>query len=143
MVCFSAVFFLYALFYKRLLKIDEIDNYAKITLFIISYFGARLLLDYSSVPGGEWVENPFLGNLLAPAFSIVGSHVLDSWIYFLILLIFCSIKKKTIPKVFLLAIYSILFVTIVIGFLPKNNSASQQQKKYPTKAPAQKPCVRK
>ena len=107
LVCFSAVFFLYALFYKRLLKIDEIDNYAKITLFIISYFGARLLLDYSSVPGGEWVENPFLGNLLAPAFSIVGSHVLDSWIYFLILLIFCSIKKKTIPKVFLLAIYSI------------------------------------
>ena len=130
LVCFSAVFFLYALFYKRLLKIDEIDNYAKITLFIISYFGARLLLDYSSVPGGEWVENPFLGNLLAPAFSIVGSHVLDSWIYFLILLIFCSIKKKTIPKVFLLAIYSILFVTIAIGFLPKNNSASQQQIKF-------------
>ena len=127
LVCFSAVFFLYALFYKRFLKIDEIDNYAKITLFIISYFGARLLLDYSSVPGGEWVENPFLGNLLAPAFSVLGSHILDSWVYFLILLIFCSIKKKTIPKVFGVVIFSILCVTIAIGFLHKNNSASQQQ----------------
>ena len=127
LVCFGVAIFLCSSFLKK--EIWQ-NDYLKITLFIISYFAARLLLDYSSVPGGEWTENIFLGNLLAPAFSIVGSHVLDSWIYFLILVVFLGIKKKTIPKVFLLAIFSIFAMITTTGFFHKNISTNQQQIKF-------------
>ena len=125
LVCFGAIFFLFALFSKK-----EVENYSKITIYTISYFATRLLLDHSYIPGGEWVENPFLGNLLAPAFSIVGSHVLDNWIYFLILVIFCTVQKKNIPKTFLVAIFFIFLVIVTTVFFHKNISNDQQQIKF-------------
>ncbi len=129
LVCFGATFFILrrttALFFKK-----KIATYSKITIYIISYFAARLLLDISYVPGGEWVENPFLGNLLAPSFLVLGSHILDSWVYFLTLVVLFSVQKKTLPKAFLLAIFFIVLVIAVTGFFYKNTSASQQQIKF-------------
>ena len=45
-------------------------------------------------------------------------------------MVFLGIKKKTIPKVFLLAIFSILAMITTTGFFHKNISTNQQQIKF-------------
>lgn len=104
----------YWLIFKLFSKIGLLTHiYSKLTVYIIGYFCCRYLLDLLLVPGGEWVENKWLSILFSNSFNLFGSHLVDSWIYFLLLFSCCLLRGVKAPVFFRLDFLIILIILVV------------------------------
>ena len=90
-----------------------INNYNKVAIYILSYFLNKYLLDFLLIPGGEWIENNTLSFIFTKSLAILGSHLIDSWLYLIILILIIWIKGEKPNLTYTLA--SGLIIVILVG----------------------------